>query len=191
MPTVISALLSGGARSWGVSGEERSTPFAVDRLGLAGDSLFRGVTSNAPAAIVFRWLLQIKVAPYSYDLLDNLGRQSPRQLTPGLENLEPGQTFMFIFDLVEFEKEKSLTLRLKPALRLGGLGGDAALSYDIRPAGDGSVRLLAKIVIRYAWGPLGWPVRLLLPPGDMVMMRKQLLTIKELAEEQAGAGGRG
>jgi len=191
MPTVISALLAGGAKSWGVSDEEKSYPFAVDRLGLAGEPLYRGITIHASPATVFRWLLQIKVAPYSYDLLDNLGRQSPRQLTPGLEALEPGQTFMFIFDLAEFEKDKSLTLRIKPALRLGGLGGDTALSYDIRPAENGSVRLLVKIVVRYAWGPLGWPVRLLLPPGDLIMMRKQLLTIKELAEESEKRDGKG
>ena len=185
MPSIISALLA-GTETWGVTEEEKAAPFAVDELGMEGAShLYRGVTVNAPAPVVFRWLLQLKAAPYSYDLLDNFGRQSPRELTPGLENLEAGQTFMFIFNLAGWTPDKSVTLRLKPFLSPGGFMGDTAISYDIRERDEGGVRLLAKIAVRYAWGPFGWPTRLLLPSGDLVMMRKQLLTLKELAEGQS------
>ncbi|MDH5757675.1 MAG: hypothetical protein OEZ55_13540 [Nitrospinota bacterium] len=184
-PGVIQALL-GGSRSWGVSPEEERLEFAVDKLGVENAAtLFRGITIDAPAGIVFRWLCQLRAAPYSYDLLDNFGRQSPRKLTPGLENLAPGQTFMFIFDLVDFAQDSSITLRLKSLLSLGGRMGETALSYDIHDAGSGSCRLLVKIAIRYAWGPFGWPTRLALPPGDLIMMRKQLFTLKEMAEQQA------
>jgi len=186
MPTVIQAL-AGGSASWGVTEEEKTRRFAVDDLGREWDeALFRGITVNAPAAVVFRWLCQLRAAPYSYDLLDNFGRQSSRSLTTGLENLAPGQTFMFIFTLERYEPGRSITLRINKLVSLGGRMGDSALSYDIVDDGSGGgVRLLVKIVFRHAWGPLGWPTRLALPPVDLVMMRKQLFTIKSLAEEQA------
>jgi hypothetical protein len=54
------------------------------------------VTVHASPAVV-RWLCQLRAAPYAYDWLDNWGKQSPRQLIPGLENLKLGQTVMTIF----------------------------------------------------------------------------------------------
>ena len=39
-----------------------------------------------------------------------------------------------------------------------------------------------KIAVRYPPPPHGWLVRLLLPWGDWIMMRKQLQNLKRLAE---------
>ena len=66
---------------------------------------------EAAPPLVFRWLCQLKQAPYSYDLLDNLGRRSPRELTPGAERLAVGQRFMSIFTLVSYAPDEQLTLR--------------------------------------------------------------------------------
>ena len=54
------------------------------------------------------------------------------------------------------------------------------------PSGDGS-RLLMKIVVRFPKGPLGWALSVLLPWGDLLMARRQLLNFKTLAERDAKA----
>lgn len=65
-------------RTWGSAAQERQLDFACDGLvAEPNDALYRAQTVNAPPALLFRWLCQIRAAPYSYDWIDNLGRQSP------------------------------------------------------------------------------------------------------------------
>ncbi len=176
-------LMSPLAAEWGIEPDEKDLDFACDHLAGGFDaSYFRGVTVQAPPATVFRWLCQLRAAPYSYDWIDNFGVRSPRQLTPGLENLAVGQTVMRIFNLVAFERDSHLTVRLKPHSPSTRIFGDVVVTYGIVPRGDGSCRLLAKLRVGYPRGPIGWLTRIVLPPGDLVMMRRQLLTLKRLAE---------
>jgi hypothetical protein len=130
---------------------------------------------------VFRWLCQLRVAPYSYDWLDNLGRRSPRELTPDLENLELGQRFMTIFDLVDFERNVHITLRL----RRPGLLPPLAVSYLVHPRADMGCRLIVKLVVQFHPGLRDRLIRRPVPWLDWVMMRRQLLTLKALAEGAA------
>ncbi len=140
--------------------------------------MFRGVTVRAGPPTVFRWLCQLRVAPYSYDWLDNLGRRSPRMLTPGAERLELGQRVMGIFDLVGFEPDRHLTLRL----RKPGIFPPLAVSYLIAPRGTRECRLLAKLVVRERPGLRDRIGREIFPWLDWIMMRRQLLNLKQLAE---------
>jgi hypothetical protein len=166
--------------SWGVTGSERLAPFPCDaRCAAPDEALFRGVTVAAPPPLLFRWLCQLRTAPYSYDWLDNGGRQSPRTLTPGLDVLAKGQRVMTIFE------DRSLTI---VNLARGGarrLFGEVWVSYVIRPGQGEDCRLLAKLVVRYPRAITGWALRRVLPLGDLVMMRRQLLNLKKLAERDA------
>src|SRR5262245_42381118 len=100
---------------WGTEPLERTLDFACSRfVSCPADTLFRGITIAAPPSVVFRWLCQMRVAPYSYDWIDNLGRQSPRQLIPGLDDLAVGQEVMRDFEIVDFVRDQHLTIRLKP-----------------------------------------------------------------------------
>ena len=163
--------MSAWAYQLGSTAAERAATYPAHDVLPDAHTLYRAVDVDAPPAVVFRWLCQLRVAPYSYDLLDNLGRRSPRTLTPGLENLEVGQRFMTIFTLVAFEPDRSLTL-LMTARRARRLFGDVAVTYDVTPRGEGS-RLLAVLRISRRSRALVY--------GDAVMMRKQLRTLAALA----------
>jgi hypothetical protein len=60
--------------------------------------------------------------------------------------------------------------------------GDTGVSYLIIPQSDGKCRLIVKLLVRYPQGILGELMRLILPWGDLIMMRRQLINFKELSE---------
>lgn len=166
---------------WGSTAEERAASWPCDvHLPGADVVLFRALDVDAPAAVLFRWLCQLRAAPYSYDWIDNLGRRSPRTLTTGLDALEAGQRVMTIFRLVDFRRGEHLTL-----LSDGALFGRVAVTYRVTPRGEGRARLAVKLLAHGGGGLRGALVRRLLPLGDWIMMRKQLLTLRALAERDA------
>lgn len=171
--------------TWGSTSEERSTSYPCDRyLANPDDTLFRAITVHACRRDVFRWLCQLRVAPYSYDWIDNCVHRSPRELLPDLDNLVVGQRFMTIFRLVEFEQDKHITLRIDH-LRAERIFGDIAGSYVVKSTSPTETRLLAKLLARRtAHRSFRW-VGSLLPWGDVMMMRRQLLTLKELCERSS------
>ena len=174
--------------NWATLPSEQDLVFPCDSLLESSEEpAFRAVTVNASPAVLFRRLCQLRVAPYSYDWIDNGGRRSPAALTPGVEKLALGQEVMTIFELAGFEPGVHLTLTLsKPSARR--LFGELAVSYLIRATDHPErSRLLGKLVFRYPRGPWGWFLRVALPAGDWVMMRRQFLNLKHLAECDAGA----
>jgi hypothetical protein len=174
------------SQTWGTVAAERELSFPCDGvIPNPAETLFRGITINAPAGIVFRWLCQMRVAPYSYDWLDNGGRSSPPNLSPGLDQLAEGQTMMQIFKLVSFARDEHMTIQMKPRSPSSKLFGDIVVSYTIRPQSKRSCRLVVKIVGNYPTGLWGRLMSVVLPWGDLVMMRRQLLNFKALAEDSA------
>jgi hypothetical protein len=167
---------------WGSTAEERARTYPCDRhLPGATAAFYRAVDIAAPPALVYSWLCQLRVAPYSYDWLDNRGRQSPRTRDPANERLAVGDPIMNIFRLAEIERDRHLTM----VLTRTGLFGEVVVTYQVDPAPSGS-RLFVKVAVQ----PRYHLLHALLVVGDLVMMRKQLLTFKELAERDAGAAPR-
>ncbi len=165
------------AENWGATPAECRRRLPADELlPDAALVLHRAVDVVAPPELVFRWLCQLRVAPYSYDLIDNFGRRSPQQLTPGADRLTAGERVLRIFRLASFEVPVQLTLEH------WGVLGRAALTYAVVGRDDGS-----RLLFRLRWTPpplLPGPMAAL---GDLVMARRQLLNFKRLAERDAAA----
>lgn len=162
---------------WRATADEVGAEYPCDRF-VTGPAVgcWRAANSAASAGQLFRWLCQLRVAPYSYDLVDNFGKASPRTLTPGADQLELGQTFMTIFELVDLTPGRQLTLKIVDpgALRLFG---EVAVTYLAVPTADGS-----RLIVKLALPARGNAVRrTLLAWGDLLMMRKQVLKLTELA----------
>ena len=174
----------GLADHWNTRAEDLAGEWACDRCApVAAAALYRAVDVEAPAAIVWRWVCQLRAAPYSYDWIDNRGRRSPSQLTPGLDQLAIGETVMTMFRVVGFAPEDHLTLEAAGFLGLGPL----RVTYRLRER-DRKTRLAVKLAIgrRPSW--LGAALLRGLAIGDLIMMRKQLLTLKAYAEATGREG---
>ncbi|WP_431972342.1 hypothetical protein [Nocardia sp. bgisy134] len=154
---------------WGATEAERDAPLPCDELEPRGLQADRAISIAASPCLVYSWLCQLRVAPYSYDLLDNWGKRSPRERDPHLTELEVGQRFMSAFDLKSFVLGRHITL----------VAGRIAVTYAVRPEGAGT-----RLVVRARFGT----PRIVARPlafGDVFMTRKQLLTLRELAEAEA------
>ena len=162
---------------WGARPEEVEAYFACgDHVPGPSRRMVRAVHVDATPATVYRWLCQLRVAPYSYDLVDNLGRRSPRRLTPGLDRLATGQRFLIMFRISGYVPDREITA-------VGGnrVVGPVACTYRVLQDGPGrSSRLVARLDVaadnrarRIAAVAIAW--------GDLVMMRRQLRTLAELA----------
>ena len=82
------------AEHWNTRPEDLEGEWACDACAPPGaTAVYRAVDVQAPAEVVWRWVCQLRAAPYSYDWIDNLGRRSPAELNPSLERLEIGQPF--------------------------------------------------------------------------------------------------
>lgn len=163
--------------SWGATADE----VLAAATAVKGRAMIRAVTVHAPARVVFRWLCQLKVAPYSYDLLDNRARRSPRTLTPGAEVLTVGEPVMRIFTLEDYVRNRSITLRMTDAGALR-LFGPMTVTYRVSDVPGGS-RLTCLIDLLSNNGLRSRVRRWALAWGDLVMMRKQLLTIRDLSQQ--------
>jgi hypothetical protein len=156
---------------WNVSDDEVARHYPCDEhVGTPTLQAWRGVTVHTTPEKLWPWVCQIRLAPYSYDWIDNLGRRSPQRLV-GLPEPVVGESFSTAATrpfgrILAVERPKHLT---------GEIMG-ACMSYVLVPQGQ-STRLLMKLVTGISRWAAPW-----LSVGDLVMARRQLLNLKALAE---------
>jgi hypothetical protein len=159
---------------WGVSESEISRSYPCDDF-VASPTLqaWRGVNVAAPAETVWAWVGQVRLAPYSYDWIDNLGRRSPQEMAH-LPEPRVGDRFTAVRGrglgrIVSVDPGRQLTASIMGAF----------MSYVLVPQEHEMTRLLLKVVMRTTrWAALGLSV------GDLIMARRQLMNLKQLAERQ-------
>lgn len=167
---------------WGATDNEVSGSVVGDHL-VADASLVatRAITLLAGPAEVFPWLRQMgfgRAGWYSYDLLDNLGRRSARRIHPEWQTLRAGDTVPggpVSFEATVVDPPRALVLMLgsRPSGRQRIF---FSLAYDLRDHPEGT-RLVTRVRARVDT-PAGRLVeRLLLGPGDGIMVRRQLLNL--------------
>ena len=159
---------------WGVTEADVARRYPCDDLVVSPAlQLWRGVTVSATPAQIWPWLRQLRLAPYSYDWVDNLGHRSPRELR-ALPDPRPGDAFSRVAGRLPVGR----VLSASPEEHLTVTVMGAVMSYVLAPQGD-ITRLLLKIVAeRRQWYTPA------LALGDWPMARRQLKNLKALAEQQ-------
>lgn len=173
------------SHSWNIQINEKDLVFPCDGMGLNFDSnctFYRAITIKAHAEVIYLWLCHLRSSSCSYDLVS---RSKKKFLQTNLYNqpkLKTGQTVMDIFELISFEKNIQMTLSIKPGAGypLEGL----LISYIILKHGGNTHRLICKAIMKYKQTLAGMIAKKILPWGDLIMMRKQMLNIKRFAESQ-------
>jgi hypothetical protein len=174
------------AFSWGATPEETSRPMPGDGICPRPQlNATRAVSIAAAADDIWPWLVQWgwnRAGFYSYDLLDNLGRPSAREVLPQFQDLQVG-------DWVPM----SGTITPDTAYRVSRLDPGKLMLWEkpggtwlwlLEPDGDGHTRLVTRLRSRYAWTrPTIITELILMEIGDPFMMRKCLLGIKQRAEQ--------
>jgi hypothetical protein len=169
--------------TWGATSDEVSRVLPSDRL-VARPSFnaTRAITIAASPEQVWPWLVQIgltRAGWYSYDFLDNLGRPSARRIIPELQDLTVGD----IIPMSPNGKQGMAVHSLQaPHQMVWGTPGDTTWAWQLDPTAGGSTRLVTRVRSQYRWMSPSIAFSALLEFGDIWMMRKMLLNLRDRAE---------
>ncbi|MEY4246550.1 MAG: hypothetical protein RIS69_97 [Actinomycetota bacterium] len=169
---------------WGATAEEISSSMVGDDL--CSDATVvatRSITIGAAPQEVFPWIRQMGFGRggwYSYDWLDNLGRKSATTIHDEWQSVEAGDKIpsgpiSFTAAIVDAPRHFVLEIqslgKKSPKLHF-------TLAYELRDNPQGT-RLVTRMRSRINL-PLGSLFeKLILGPGDGIMLRRQLLNIKK------------
>ena len=167
---------------WGATTDEINSVVVGDDLCRHATLIAtRSITISAPPQDVFPWIRQMgfgRAGWYSYDWLDNLGRKSATSIIDEWQSVKSGDKIpsgpiSFNATIVEAPRHFVLEIQSigKKSPRL-----HFTLAYELRDDLQGT-RLVTRMRSHIAL-PFGSLIeKLILGPGDGIMLRRQLLTI--------------
>jgi hypothetical protein len=161
--------------------------FFIDSLPDISDTdcreLLRSIEIDAGASDIFVWLKQLRIAPYSYDYIDNRRRISPEYIVENLPPLKANTHFLLVFHIFEFEENSFITGRfcqpVNPPVNL--FMKELFIEYRIVEQGDNS-KLLCKIKGHFNTGISSKGFFVIFSFVNKIMMTRQLKKIKKLSE---------
>lgn len=171
--------------TWGATPDEAGQSLPGDDLVQKPHFIAtRAITIKAPAAEVWKWIIQIGSARagwYSLDWMDNSGVPSAREILPAFQKIEAGY-------FIPFTPNQKSGMWVKeyqePAYILWwDKKGNGTWGWYLGQPGNGQTRLITRLRTKYDFS-FPWVIYYLLYDlGDIIMMWKCMSGIKERAEK--------
>ncbi len=168
--------------------QNQSTNFFIDNIpginNVKRIDLIRSINIKAPIDDVFVWLSQFRVAPYSYDFLDNEFHASPNFIIKNLPPLRENTHFLLAFHIVSFVNNSYIAIRFCEPILFPFNFSIESLFMEYRVVSYGKeTNLYCKIsafIKKGLFSNLFFSVFLFL---NKIMMERQLSNVKNLAEK--------
>ena len=175
--------------TWGARRDEAARPLPGDEIVLHPHFIAtRAVTIDAAPSEVWKWIVQIgsgRAGWYSLDWIDNGGKQSSRAILPEFQKIEKD-------DFIPFTPDQKNGMWVKEYQEFENIlwwdkKDHATWLWNLKEITDGKTRLITRLRTRYDF-TFPWVMYYLLyDVGDILMMRKCMLGIKERAESSVSS----
>jgi hypothetical protein len=164
--------------------------FFLDSLGSIPDTdcreLFRYIDIQANARDIFMWLKQLRIAPYSYDCIDNKCIKSPDYLIANLPPLKVNSHFLLAFHITGFEEDSFIVCRFCEPINYPVNLYLKDLYIEYRIAGQGNkARLWCKVKGYFNRDISSRGFYVIFSAVNKFMMTRQLKNIRRLSERLA------
>jgi hypothetical protein len=145
--------------------------------------LLRYIEISANPPEIFVWLKQLRVAPYSYDFIDNRSRKSPYFVIENLPPLKINTHYLLAFHISEFEENSFIACRFCEPINepVNLYMKDLYFEYRIIEQGTKNI-LWCKIKGYFNTDISSKGFFYIFSLVDKVMMKRQLKNIKRLSE---------
>ena len=148
--------------------------------------LLRSIEISADPSDIFVWLKQFRIAPYSYDFIDNRNRRSPDYIIENLPPLKVNTHFLLAFHILEFEEDYFILCRFCEPINtpVNLYLKDLLIEYRIIKDGTTS-KLWCKVRGYYNRDIYSKGFFYVFSGVNKIMMTRQLKNIKRLSEQLA------
>jgi hypothetical protein len=145
--------------------------------------MLRCTEIRADTSDIFVWLKQLRIAPYSYDFIDNRCRKSPDYIIKNLPPLKVNTHYLLAFHILEFEENSFIACRfcepINPPVNLYMKG----LYFEYRIVEQGTkTKLWCKIKGYFNTDIPSKGFFFIFSVINKIMMTRQLKNIKKLSE---------